>query len=123
LFTNLGMQGCANRRQVSSCLQWKEVACCGKRVRKVEDSYVGVVHHVSDPEGFKAAEQKSLEEGLPEGISLPIHATTSDYTTVMCIWEGGESVEAVKDLVESVVGEYSENEYFEMAKVEGLPAS
>ena len=40
----------------------------------------------------------------------------------MCIWEG-ESVEAVKDLVESVVGEYSENEYFEMAKGEGLPAS
>ena len=84
--------------------------------------YVGVVHHVSDPEGFKAAEQESLKEGLPEGLSLPIHATTSDYTTVMCIWEG-ESVEAVRELVESVVGEYSENEYFEMAKVEGLPAS
>jgi hypothetical protein len=99
------------------------LACCGKRVRKEEeDMYVGVHHHVSDPEGFRAAEQKSLEEGLPEGISLPIHATTSDYTTVMCIWEG-ESVEAVRDLVESVVGEYSENEYFEMAKVEGLPAS
>jgi hypothetical protein len=100
------------------------VACCGKRVRKEEEEhmYVGVHHHVSDPEGFRAAEQKSLEEGLPEGISLPIHATTSDYTTVMCIWEG-ESVEAVRELVESVVGEYSENEYFEMAKVEGLPAS
>ena len=59
---------------------------------------------------------------MPEGISLTIHATTADYTTVICIWEG-ESVEAVRDLVESVVGEYSENEYFEMAKVEGLPAS
>jgi hypothetical protein len=98
------------------------VACCGKRVRKEEDMYVGVVHHISDPEGFKAAEQESLEAGLPEGLSLPIHATAPDYTTVMCIWEGG-SVEVVKELVESVVGEYSENEYFEMAKVEGLPAS
>jgi hypothetical protein len=83
--------------------------------------YVSVHHHVSDPEGFRAAEQRALEEGLPEGFSLPIHATTPDYTTVICIWEG-ESVEAVRDLVESVVGEYSENEYFE-TKVDGLPAS
>jgi hypothetical protein len=98
------------------------VTCCGKRLRKEEHMYVGVVHHVSDPEGFKAAEQESLKEGLPEGFWLPIHATAPDYTTVMCIWQG-ESLEAVKDLVESVVGEYSENEYFEMAKVEGLPAS
>jgi hypothetical protein len=98
------------------------VACCGKRVRKEEDMYVGVHHHVSDPEGFRAAEQRALEEGLPEGFSLPIHATAPDYTTVICIWEG-ESVKAVRELVESVVGEYSENEYFEMAKVEGLPAS
>jgi hypothetical protein len=83
--------------------------------------YVGVHHHISDPEGFRTAEQRALDAGLPEGLSLPIHATTPDYTTVICIWEG-ESVEAVRDLVESVVGEYSENEYFEM-KVDGLPAS
>ena len=84
--------------------------------------HVGVIHHIWDPERFEAAEQRALEAGLPEGISLPIHAATPDHTTGMCIWEG-ESVEAVRELVESVVGEYSENEYFEMAKVEGLPAS
>ncbi len=83
--------------------------------------YVGVIHHISDPERFEEAEQRALEEGLPEGLSLPIHAATSDHSTVICIWEG-ESVEAVKDLVESVVGEYSENEYYEM-EVDGLPAS
>ena len=66
--------------------------------------YVSVIHHILDPEGFQAAEQRALEAGLPEGLSLPIHATTPDYTTVICIWEG-ESVEAVRDLVESVVGE------------------
>ena len=82
--------------------------------------YVGVVHHISDPEGFEAAEQRALEAGLPEGISLPIHAATPDHTTGMCIWEG-ESVETVRELVESVVGEYSENEYFEL-EVDGLPA-
>jgi hypothetical protein len=83
--------------------------------------YVGVIHHISDPERFEAAEQRALEAGLPEGISLPIHAATPDHTTGMCIWEG-ESVEAVRELVESVVGEYSENEYFEL-EVDGLPAS
>ncbi len=82
--------------------------------------YVGVIHRISDPEAFEAAEQSALEAGLPEGVSLPIHAATRDHTTGVCIWEG-ESVEAVRDLVESVVGEYSENEYFEL-KVDGLPA-
>ncbi len=82
--------------------------------------HVGVIHRISDPEGFEAAEQKALERGLPEGISLPIHAETPDHTTAICIWQG-ESVEAVKELVESVVGSYSDNEYFEL-EVDGLPA-
>ena len=83
------------------------------RVRRRRSPHLG-------PEGFEAAEQKALEAGLPEGISLPIHAATPDHTTGMCIWEG-ESVEAIRELVESVVGEYSENEYFEL-EVDGLPA-
>ena len=37
-------------------------------------------------------------------------------------WSHSPHVEAVRELVESVVGEYSENEYFEM-EVDGLPAS
>jgi hypothetical protein len=90
------------------------------RLERRTHVYVGVIHHISDPEGFEAAEQRALEAGLPEGISLPIHAATPDHTTGMCIWEG-ESVEAVRELVESVVGEYSENEYFEL-EVDGLPA-
>ena len=82
--------------------------------------HVGVIHRISDPRGFEAAEEKALEAGLPEGFSLPIHAATPDHTTAICICQG-ESIEAVKELVESVVGEYSENEYFEM-EVDGLPA-
>ena len=61
-----------------------------------------------------------MERGLPEGSSLPIHAATPDHTTGICIWQG-ESVKAVKELVESVVGSYSDNEYFEL-EVDGLPA-
>ena len=82
--------------------------------------HVGVIHRISDPQGFEAPEQRALEAGLPEGFSLPIHAATPDHTTAICVRQG-ESVEAVKELVESVVGDYGENEYFEM-EVDGLSA-
>ena len=50
---------------------------------------------------------------MPDGFSLPVHAATPDHLTAICIWQG-PSVDAVRDLVESVVGEYSQNEYYEM---------
>ena len=76
----------------------------------------------------RAYYERPHEDGLPlftelpraVGFSLPIHAATPDHTTGICIWQG-ESVEAVKELVESVVGPYSDNEYFEV-EVDGLPA-
>ena len=42
-----------------------------------------------------------------------MYAASPDHTTGICVWQG-ESVEAVKELVESVVGPYSDNEYFEV---------
>ena len=75
--------------------------------------HVCVIHRISDPEAFEQAEQKALEAGLPDGIGLPIHAATPDHATAICIWEA-PSVDAVRDLVESTVGEYSENEYYEV---------
>ena len=74
---------------------------------------VGVVHRISDPEGFQQAEQSAMQAGLPDGFQLPVHAETPDHTTAICIWEG-PSVDAVRDLVESVVGDFSTNEYYEM---------
>jgi hypothetical protein len=75
--------------------------------------HVGVIHRISDPEGFQQAEQQAMEAGLPEGFRLPVHAETPDHTTAICIWDG-PSIDAVRDLVESVVGKHSENEYYEM---------
>jgi hypothetical protein len=80
--------------------------------------FVGVIHHISDPAGFEAAEAKALEQGLPPNVALPIHAATPDHRTGICIWEGA-SVEAVRELVESVVGPFSDNEYLQL-DVEGL---
>ncbi len=83
--------------------------------------HVGVIHRISDPEAFQRAEDEALEAGLPEGIRLPVHAETPDHTTAICIWEG-PSVEAIRDLVESVVGQFSQNEYHEL-HLESSPAS
>jgi hypothetical protein len=80
--------------------------------------FVGVIHHIEDPEGFQAAENKAMEAGLPPGVALPVHSATPDHRTGICIWEG-KSVDAVRDLVESVVGPYSKNEYFPL-EVHGL---
>lgn len=83
--------------------------------------FVTVLHHIHDPEGFEDAEQKALEAGLPAGVALPIHAATNDHRFGVCIWEG-ESVESVRELVESVAGPWARNEYFEM-HVDGLTPS
>ena len=75
--------------------------------------HVGVIHRISNPAAFQQAEQEALAGGLSEGFRLPVHAETPDHTTAICVWEG-PSVDAVRDLIESVVGAYSQNEYFEM---------
>jgi hypothetical protein len=80
--------------------------------------FVTVIHHINDPEGFQAAEAKALEAGLPSHVGLPIHAATTDHKLGICIWEG-ESVEAVREVVEGAVGAWATNEYFEM-QVDGL---
>ncbi len=67
------------------------------------------------------AEAKALEAGLPSNVALPIRAATNDHELGICIWEG-ESVEAVRKVVEGAVGPWATNEYFEM-HVDGLTPS
>ena len=80
--------------------------------------FVTVIHRIHDPEGFQEAEAKALEAGLPSSVALPIHAATDDHSLGICIWEG-ESVGAVREVVESAVGPWAKNEYYEM-HVDGL---
>jgi hypothetical protein len=47
--------------------------------------HVGVIHHISDPERFQAAEDRAVEAGLPEGFSLPIHAANPDHSRLIYI--------------------------------------
>ena len=80
--------------------------------------FVTVIHRIHDPEGFQTAEAKAMEAGLPAGIALPIHAASRDHRFGICVWEG-ESVAAVRDVVEGAVGPFADNEYYEM-EVDGL---
>lgn len=80
--------------------------------------FVTVIHRIHDPEGFQKAEDQALEAGLPSHVALPIHAATNDHDLGICIWEG-ESVAAIREVVEGAVGPYANNEYFEM-HVDGL---
>ncbi len=46
------------------------------------------------------------------------HAATNEHDLGVCIWEG-ESVDAVREVVEGAVGPWATNEYYEM-HVDGL---
>ncbi len=83
--------------------------------------FVTVIHRIHDPLGFEEAEAKALAGGLPPGVALPVHASSRDNRLGICIWEG-ESVAAVRAVVEGAVGPYADNEYCEM-KVDGLTAT
>jgi hypothetical protein len=80
--------------------------------------FVTVIHRIHDPEGFQNAEAKALESGLPDQVALPIHAASRDHRLGICIWEG-DSVAAVREVVEGVAGPFADNEYYEM-DVDGL---
>jgi hypothetical protein len=81
--------------------------------------YVIAIHSISDPERFWGGELD-----LPEGTTLPSVLPNEDGTRAVCVWES-DSVETVRNLVESAAGEISSNEYFEVNanKAQGLPAS
>ena len=80
--------------------------------------FVTAIHRIHDSEGFQGAKAKAMEGGLPPHVALPIYAATKDGGLGICIWEG-ESVDAVREVVEGAVGPWAENEYYEM-QVDGL---
>ncbi len=81
--------------------------------------FVGVIHHIHDPERFRAAFVGARTAGLPEGFALTINAMSRDHRIAIGVWEGA-SVTAVRDVVEHAVGSFADNEYYEM-EVDRLP--
>ncbi len=86
--------------------------------------YITAIHKITDPEQFwqtvRAVTPPAAE--FPAGIVLHNTFASGDGTKAVCLWQG-ESVDQVRDLVDSVVGQFSQNEYFEVSKETaiGLP--
>ncbi len=75
--------------------------------------FVVVIQRIHDREGFQSAKTKALAAGFPEGVALPVHAVSRDQQLGIAVWEG-ESVTAVRDVVERLIGRFADNEYYEM---------
>jgi hypothetical protein len=86
-------------------------------------SYIVAIHNISDPERFWGAAGASEP---PPGFTLHSSYPRTDGSRAVCLWEA-ESVDAVRDLIASVTGDASDNEFFEVdtrhAGLRGLPTA
>jgi hypothetical protein len=74
---------------------------------------VVVQHRISDPETFFSADAQEVAENAPSGVQARQFFPSKDRTTAVCLWEG-DSIDAVRDYVDSATGDSSENTYFEV---------
>ncbi len=83
--------------------------------------YAIAIHQISDPETFWAA---AADLQLPQGTTLHSAIPNGDGTRAVCVWES-DSLDTVRDFVETNAGQISNNEYYEVNEQNamGLPAS
>jgi hypothetical protein len=72
-------------------------------------TYIVAIHDISDPDRFWNAAAASTP---PPDIALHATYPRSDGSRAVCLWEA-DSVETVRNLVESTMGDASRNEFFE----------
>lgn len=78
--------------------------------------YVLVQHTISEPATFwNAADPTTLSPDVKLHHTFP----TPDGTRAACIWEA-QSVDAVRNLLEPLIGSISRNEYFPVENREGF---
>jgi hypothetical protein len=85
--------------------------------------FVVAQHKISDPSGFANAVKKATPN-IPSGLTLHQMMPSADGRSSVCLWEG-ESVDKIRQAVEAVVGQFSQNTYFEVASsgAVGLPGA
>jgi hypothetical protein len=83
--------------------------------------YVVAQHKISDPAAFWSQSRQAVDS-LPSSLKLCQTYPNADGTRAVCLWQA-DSVEAVKEFVDSRVGNMSTNEYYEVGsdKAMGLP--
>jgi hypothetical protein len=83
--------------------------------------HIVAIHAISDPEKFWGGAE-NME--LPEGTTLHSAIPNPDGSRAVCVWES-DTVDTVRDIVESAAGDISNNEYFEVnaQNAVGLPGA
>jgi hypothetical protein len=83
--------------------------------------FIVIQHQIFNPEKFWGI-AKEATSNLPAGFKLHYTLPNGDGTKAVCVWEANE-LDAVKELVDGSVGQFSKNEYFsvEAKNAMGLP--
>jgi hypothetical protein len=85
--------------------------------------YVAVVHRVKDPEAMLSRSEGLADpSNAPRGVVPRQFCPSKDLSTATCVWEAG-SVDAVRNYIDSTLGDSSDNTYFEINTeyAQGLP--
>jgi hypothetical protein len=82
--------------------------------------YVLAIHRISNPAKFWEVLQGAGP--LPPGINVHQTLPSPDGKTAVCLWEA-DSLQTVRGIVDGAVGQFSENELFEVdaKNAQGLP--
>jgi hypothetical protein len=78
--------------------------------------FIVVQHTISEPAVFWNAADATA---LPPEIKLHHTFPTPDGTRAVCIWEAA-SIDALRNMLEPLIGKVSRNEYFQVENREGL---
>jgi hypothetical protein len=89
--------------------------------REVFPMFIGVIHRINDADAAFSRGERMIQDA-PAGLTGREFYPAKDLTTATCLWEA-ESVDALREYIDSTLGDSSENTYFEI-KTEmaaGLP--
>ena len=85
--------------------------------------FISVFHRISDPEAFWATATSATND-IPADVKLHQTVTSNDRSTAICLWEAA-SADAVRDLLEPLLGHACKNEYvpIDPSSSMGLPTA
>ena len=76
--------------------------------------YVAIVHQVQDAQAFLSRGERLADpSNTPPGVVPRQFCPSTDLTAGTCVWEAG-SIEALRDYIDSTLGDASDNTYFEI---------
>jgi hypothetical protein len=85
--------------------------------------YAAIVHRVNDAQAFLSRGERLTDpSSAPPGVVPRQFCPSKDLSAATCVWETG-SVDALRDYVDSTLGDASDNTYFEINTeyAQGLP--